>query len=150
MKSYQNEIEALNKKEKEIKQNIINAIKDFMKEHQIKKFKNWFDEDDAETVNDSMFDEFNDLLESVEEEMTRDLFEYVGRHGYVYYAVPNWVYVDEDGQLKVEWIFVEDGDTLTNNEDELIDCNCIPCLNRLIPNMQDERFRRMNEMISED
>ena len=149
MKKYQNEIDALNQKETEIKKNIINAIKDFMKEHQIKKFKHWFDEDDAETVSDSMFDEFNELINSVEDEMYQDLFEFVGRHGYAYYAAPNWVYVDEDGQLKVEWIFVEDGDTLTYNEDELIDCDCIPSLKRLIPNMQDERFRRMNEMISE-
>ena len=141
-------------KTNELKKNIINAIKDYMNEHGITHFVNWFFEED-DRIKDENKDEYENLFYQTEDDRSYTIFDYWTESSDL--AQPNALSLNEKGELLMECglIVSEIGNMLdepqTFDEEAIIRIiNPIDVLNQCLLNLQNEKFHRMNELINND
>ena len=154
MKNYKDRIEAIEQMEDVIKMNIINDIKEYMKEHNMSRFENWFHEEDSR-VKEEDLEEFNDLYDDIVDDFMYLNFTYWTKR--TNEAQTDALYLDENGELMMESTLacVEGdyydtiGDPVSFNEEQMIAYIEPRTLNKILLNIQNEKFHRMNELLAE-
>ena len=151
-KDYTAEIESLHEKTNELRKNIINAIKDYMNEHGITRFVNWFFEED-DRIKDENMDEYKDLY------LKTDAGRYIPIDYWHEAQIPppHSLSLNKNGELLMECSVYDEeigyliNETRTLGEFE-INFTQFPIylLNQCLLNLQNEKFHRMNELINND
>ncbi len=144
MKNYQNE--------DEIKKSIINEIKDYMKGCQKTELICFFFEED-ENIADEKREEYDNLVEMVDEDMWSADFDYYARS--TNRALPLKMWVDEDGKLLINCALIWFGGGGISGDEErvfderdLIYHDTLFSLEQLFKNIQNPVFHRLNKMLS--
>ena len=154
-KDFITDVESLTDKTNELKKNIIAAIKDYMNEHGITRFMNWFPDVDlcddwgiSEIKNE---DEYNSLFREIVGDFDDTSFMLYYDH-----FRPVYFRIDDDGELVMEGSIENaayepdwDKDSLSiYGEKTMIQFSHPFSLNQCLLNLQNEKFHRMNELIN--
>ncbi len=155
MINYKKNLEAIEQMENVIKMNIINDIKEYMKNHSLNQLLIRLEEDD-DRVDEENLDEYDSLYTDVEDDIFNTAFDYYT--GDTNSAEPNKVYIDDEGKLMLECELVGfDRHSSWGADEPEIFCEeglmkyCpSDILNQILLNVQNEKFQRMNELIAEE
>ena len=148
-KDFTAEIASLTEMTNELKKSIINAIKDYMNEHGITRFVNWFFEED-DRITDENMDEYENLFYETDDDRSYTIFDYWTESSDL--AQPNALSLNEKGELLMECGLIETFDETQTFDEEAIIRIIYPIdvLNQCLLNLQNEKFHRMNELIKND
>ncbi len=141
------EIASLTEMTNELKKSIINAIKDYMNEHGITRFVNWFFEED-DRITDENMDEYENLFYETDDDRSYTIFDYWTESSDL--AQPNALSLNEKGELLMECGLIDTFDETQTFDEEAIIRIIYPIdvLNQCLLNLQNEKFHRMNELIN--
>ena len=155
MNKYQKQLEAIEQMENVIKMNIINDIKEYMKKRHLNQLLIRFENDDYR-VDEENQDEYEMLYDAVEDDFFNTTFDYYTED--TNSAEPNKVFIDDEGELMLECDLVgfDRHSSWGRDEPELFSEGGLmeycpsDILNQILLNVQNEKFHRMNELITEE
>ncbi len=135
------EIATLNEKTNNLKKNIINSIKDYMSQHNIKSFRIGFMDDE------NAGEEYHSLFLDTED-FGIGCFNCVADT----YTILDYIIMKEDGSIYVKCTYCRDGydfEYEDYNEANMMCYMDIEILNQIYLIIQNEKFHRMNELLNQ-